>query len=61
LKSALDQVKQSIKPGTISITPIRYDNNIQISIAYQNPKKDFQVFINKKDGGTIGFQKTWEW
>jgi hypothetical protein len=59
LKYALEQVKMN-KTG-FSIQPIRFDKNTHISITYQNKKKDFQVVINKKDGGYIGMQKTWEW
>lgn len=44
-----------------NIQPIKFNNNVHLSLTYQNKKKDFQVVINKKDGGYIGMQKTWEW
>lgn len=59
LQSALEQIKKG-KSG-LQLRPIQYGNETHISITYQNKKKDFQVIINKKDGGFIGFGKTWEW
>lgn len=59
LQSALNQVKRG-KIG-LQLQPIQYDKDYHVSITYQNKNKDFQVVINKKDGGYIGVQKTWEW
>jgi hypothetical protein len=58
LKSALDQIKK--KKSGLQIQPIRFGNEYHISVTYQNRKKDFQLIINKKDGGYIGIGKQWE-
>lgn len=59
LQSALEQIKKG-KSG-FQLQPIQYDKEYHVSITYQNKKKDFQVVINKKDGGYIGIGKTLEW
>lgn len=57
MKSTINQVKKS--GSGFSIQPIFYDKIVIPTIVYQNKKKDFQVFVNKKDGGFIGFNKDW--
>lgn len=57
LKNVLSQVKST----GFSIQPLYFDNNkSEISITYQNRKKDFKLIINNHDGGYIAIGKDWE-